>query len=167
MPGSDFLLTTWQGGGNVPPELGLARRLIGAGHRVPVLSEPTVEPDALAVGCSFTPWPTAPSIAAIDRDTAVIKDWRVRNPVGLVRRMGNEVIFGPADRFAHDVLHVLERHPADAADGRSAVWRVDRRGTFRVAHCGATPQHLRSAHTGASRDGFRVAPLASSDRQGA
>ena len=114
MPGSDFLLTTWQGGGNVPPELGLARRLIGAGHRVRVLSEPTVEPDALAVGCSFSPWPTAPSIAAIDRDTAVIKDWRVRNPVGLVRRMGSEVIFGPADRFAHDVLHVLERHPADA-----------------------------------------------------
>ena len=68
MPGSDFLLTTWQGGGNVPPELGLARRLIGAGHRVRVLSEPTVEPDARAVGCSFTPWPTAPSIAAIDRD---------------------------------------------------------------------------------------------------
>jgi len=80
MPGSDFLLTTWQGGGNVPPELGLARRLIGAGHRVRVLSEPTVEPDALAVGCSFTPWPTAPSIAAIDRDTAVIKDWRVLQP---------------------------------------------------------------------------------------
>jgi len=39
MTSSDFLLITWQGGGNLPPELGLARRLIQAGHRVRVLSE--------------------------------------------------------------------------------------------------------------------------------
>lgn len=114
MPGSQFLLTTWQGGGNVPPELGLARRLIEAGHRVRVLSEPTVGSDARAVGCSFTAWPTAPSVAAIDRDTAVIRDWRVRNPVRLLRRMGDEVLFGPADRFARDVVETLARHPADA-----------------------------------------------------
>ncbi len=114
MAGSDFLLTTWQGGGNVGPELGLARRLIEAGHRVRVLSEPTVESDARAVGCSFTAWPTAPSIASIDRDTAVIKDWHVRNPIGLLRRMGSEVLFGPADRFARDVLATVQRHPADA-----------------------------------------------------
>lgn len=114
MAGSDLLLTTWQGGGNVPPELGLAQRLVRAGHRVRVLSEPTVEPDALAVGCSFTAWPTAPSIAALDRDSAVIQDWHVRNPIRMVRRMGSEVLFGPADRLARDVLGTLERHPADA-----------------------------------------------------
>ena len=114
MAGSDFLLTTWQGGGNVGPELALARRLIEAGHRVRVLSEPTVESDARAVGCSFTSWPTAPSIASIDRDTALIKDWHVRNPIGLLRRMGSEVLFGPADRFARDVLATVQRHPADA-----------------------------------------------------
>lgn len=114
MAGSDLLLTTWQGGGNVGPELGLARRLVAAGHRVRVLSEPTVEPEARAAGCSFTRWPTAPSIGAIDRDTAVIKDWHVRNPIGLARRMGDDVLFGPAGRFAHDVLTTLERHPANA-----------------------------------------------------
>ena len=111
---SDLLMTTWQGGGNVGPELGLARRLIEAGHRVRVLSEPTVESDARAVGCAFTAWPTAPSIASIDRDAAVIKDWHVRNPIGLLRRMGSKVLFGPADRYARDVLTTLERHPADA-----------------------------------------------------
>ena len=109
-----FLLTTWQGGGNVPPELGLARQLVDAGHQVRVLSEPTVEEDARAVGCSFTRWPTAPSIASLDRDTALIKDWKVRNPIGLMRQMGDDVLFGPAGRFARDLLDTLDRHGADA-----------------------------------------------------
>ena len=109
-----FLLTTWQGGGNVPPELGLARQLVDAGHQVRVLSEPTVEEDARAVGCSFTRWPTAPSIASLDRDTALIKDWKVRNPIGLIRQMEDDVLFGPAGRFARDLLDTLDRHGADA-----------------------------------------------------
>ena len=94
MAGSDLPLTTWQGGGNLPPQLGLARRLVAAGHRVRVLSEPTVEADAHAVGCSFTPWPTAPSIGAVGRDTAVIKDWTVIGRIATAPRIGREVLFG-------------------------------------------------------------------------
>ena len=79
-----------------------------------VLSEPTVEADARAVGCSFTPWPTGPSIAALARDTAVIKDWTVRGQIAMLPRIGREVLFGPAGRYAHDVLDTLGRYPADA-----------------------------------------------------
>lgn len=75
MTRSRFLLTTWQGGGNATPELGLARRLAAAGHEVHVLSEPTLESDARAAGCSFTPWPTAPSIAATGRRSAGSPRW--------------------------------------------------------------------------------------------
>lgn len=114
MAGADFLMTTWQGGGNLPPHLGLARRLVEAGHRVRVLSEPTVEADARAVGCSFTPWPTGPSIASISRDTSVIKDWTVIGRIASGPRVAREVMFGPAGRFARDVLATLARHPADA-----------------------------------------------------
>ena len=71
---------------------------------ISVTSSSAIPADALAVGCSFTRWPTAPSMAAYDRDAALIKDWHVRNPIGLVRRMGSEVLFGPADRYARDVL---------------------------------------------------------------
>ena len=111
--GSDFLLTTWQGGGNVPPELGLARRLIEAGHRVHVLSEPSVEPDARAAGCSFTRWPTAPSMNAVDRDNAAVKDWPGNNPVTSLRD-GARLVLGQADRCAHDVLGFLDAHHVDA-----------------------------------------------------
>jgi UDP:flavonoid glycosyltransferase YjiC (YdhE family) len=113
MGSSAFLLTTWQGGGVLPPELGLARRLIQAGHRVRVLSEPTVEPDATAAGCSFTPRPTAPSMNAVNRDTAAVKDWTGNNPMTTFRR-GSDLMFGQADRFAHDVLGTLALHGADA-----------------------------------------------------
>jgi MGT family glycosyltransferase len=112
MTGSDFLLITWQGGGNLPPELGLARRLIQAGHRVRVLSEPSVEADAKAVGCQFTSWPTAPAMNPIDRELAAFKDWNLRGRLAAARHPSR--LFGVQSLIAHDVLRTLERHPADA-----------------------------------------------------
>ena len=38
-----FLMPLWEGGGNVPPELGVARRLVARGHQVHVLGDPTIE----------------------------------------------------------------------------------------------------------------------------
>jgi UDP:flavonoid glycosyltransferase YjiC (YdhE family) len=44
------LIASLQGGGTVPPTMGLARGLVERGHRVHVLSEPTVEDEARAAG---------------------------------------------------------------------------------------------------------------------
>ena len=38
-----FLMPMWEGGGNIPPELGVARRLVARGHQVHVLADPTIE----------------------------------------------------------------------------------------------------------------------------
>jgi hypothetical protein len=35
-----FLFVMFEGGGNVPPQLGIARRLVGRGHVVRVLADP-------------------------------------------------------------------------------------------------------------------------------
>ena len=59
-----FLLATIDGGGTLPPEMGLAAELVGRGHSVEVLSDPTVRASALAAGCGFMPWPTAPSVSS-------------------------------------------------------------------------------------------------------
>ena len=111
----DLLLTTFQAGGNVPPQLGLARRLVAAGHRVRVLSEPVIEAEARAVGCAFSAWPTAPPLAPLnDRyDPRSLADWTWRGRLMMVRRIGPEIFFGPAGRFARDVVATVERYPVD------------------------------------------------------
>lgn len=113
-PGT-VLLVTIQGGGNLPPLMGLARRLTDRGHRVHVLSEPSVAGEARAAGCTFTPWPTAPSGNAVDRDLAAARDWELRTPAQVLRFLGTvgDFLFGAAGLFAHDVLVTLEDLPAD------------------------------------------------------
>src|SRR5262245_25571932 len=87
-PMSRFLLATWDGGGTIPPELGLAAELIARGHEVAVLSDDTVEQEAAAAGAGFTPWVRAPQARARDAEQALIRDWELRNPLAQVRQIG-------------------------------------------------------------------------------
>jgi UDP:flavonoid glycosyltransferase YjiC (YdhE family) len=48
-----YLFALWDGSGTVPPELSLARAVIERGHRVTVLADPTIEPEAMAAGADF------------------------------------------------------------------------------------------------------------------
>jgi len=84
--GRRFLLATWDGGGNVPPELGVARRLVAAGHAVHVLGDPTLEADALAAGCTFSPWGRAPHRRNFEPSEDPIQDWESKNPLVLLGR---------------------------------------------------------------------------------
>jgi UDP:flavonoid glycosyltransferase YjiC (YdhE family) len=98
--GATVLLATMQGGGTVPPTMAVARRLVEHGHRVHVLSEPTVADEAAAAGCSFSLWPTAPFADTTNRDRAIGRDWEVRTPAQAVRLVRDltEFIFGAAGR---------------------------------------------------------------------
>ena len=48
-----YLFVTWEGGGNLPPVLGLAQRLIARGHKVRVLSEPCLRNTIESLGAEF------------------------------------------------------------------------------------------------------------------
>ena len=48
-----FLFVTWEGGGNVPPVLGLAADLIKQGHYVRVLAEPCLKVAINEIGADF------------------------------------------------------------------------------------------------------------------
>ena len=63
-----YLLPMWDGGGTVGPGLGVASRLIAHGHAVHVLADPTIEDQAIATGCTFTPWTSAPHRTTLDVD---------------------------------------------------------------------------------------------------
>ena len=54
-PHLDILLATWEGGGNVPPVLGAACRLIAHGHRVRIMADAVVGPAATRAAPNFAP----------------------------------------------------------------------------------------------------------------
>lgn len=109
-----YLLATWEGGGNLPPELGLARRLIAKNHSVRVLACPAVEDAARASGCEFSPWVTAPHKASLAPEDDFMRDWEFKNLFKLFEHALKVFVAEPAERYARDLLTTLEAHPADA-----------------------------------------------------
>ena len=110
---SRFLLATWDGGGTIPPELGLAAELVARGHEVVVLSDDTVEQEAAEAGATFTPWQRAPQARARDAERALIRDWEVKNPLAQVRQVGELLFFGPASLHAADLSDAIDQHSPD------------------------------------------------------
>jgi MGT family glycosyltransferase len=112
------LQVIWAGGGNVPPQLGIARRLVERGHEVRVLGPRALETRIEATGARFVGQTHAPEGDSSRRETDLIRDWEARTPIGAFARARDNVIYGPASRFARDVVAELEREPADlvAAD---------------------------------------------------
>ncbi|HTV26073.1 MAG TPA: glycosyltransferase [Polyangiaceae bacterium] len=104
---------TWDGGGNVPPELALARRLVARGHSVRVLGDPTLEDEARAAGCEFSPWTTAPHKRGRDRSHDVFKDYEIQSPLKMIDAYMQKFLAEPAPRWAADTRAELEAHPAD------------------------------------------------------
>jgi hypothetical protein len=109
-----FLFVMWQGGGNVPVQLGVARQLAEGGHRVRVLADPAVEEEARAAGCEFSAFRLAPHHNLRSRKDDIFRDWEQRTRLGQIGRLFETVSFGPARSYAKDVLDEVTREPADA-----------------------------------------------------
>jgi UDP:flavonoid glycosyltransferase YjiC (YdhE family) len=63
---SDYLFVTWDGGGNVPPALALARRILDRGHRVRVLGHPAQRTSVEGTGLEFHPFATVPAFTGAE-----------------------------------------------------------------------------------------------------
>lgn len=53
---TSYLFVTIDGGGNVPPMLGIAKELVRRGHRVVLLTEPCMESAVLSIGAEYRPF---------------------------------------------------------------------------------------------------------------
>jgi MGT family glycosyltransferase len=110
---SDFLFTTWEGGGSVTPALTAVRQLVARGHRVRVMSDACNRPEAEAAGAEFIAWRRAPSRPDRSRDTDILRDWDVEEPIDGLGRLVDEIMTKPALAYAQDVIDEVRRRPAD------------------------------------------------------
>lgn len=110
----DYLFATWDGGGNVGPELVLARRLVARGHRVTVLASPMLQPQVVATGARFTPWQRAPH-RQHQSEPDPFADHDLHTPKEVIGGLSDQVIVGPAADYAADVEAALDAQPDNAA----------------------------------------------------
>jgi MGT family glycosyltransferase len=111
--GKSFVLATFEGGGSVPPMLGVAERLVARGHRVRVMSDACNREEVEAVGATFVPWNRAPSKPHKSREFDTFDDWSQANPADGFMNLMENLLVGPALGFARDVIEELDREPAD------------------------------------------------------
>ena len=107
-----MLVTLWDGGGTVPAELGVVRRLVARGHEVTVLGDPPMEGAVTATRAVFRPWREAPH-RRTRADPDIVDDASCRTPLGVLDRLLSRLVAGPAAAFARDVQAELADRPAD------------------------------------------------------
>ena len=107
------LVALWDGGGTVPVEIGVVRRLVARGHTVTVLADPTLAEESAAAGARFHSWTRAPHRRSTAVEDDLFRDWECRHPVQVLDRLCERMITGPAARYAADVRDALADQPAD------------------------------------------------------
>ncbi|MGW9629620.1 glycosyltransferase [Agromyces sp. NPDC055520] len=94
-----YLFVLTDAGGTVPPEVGVARRLVDRDHRVTVLADDPLEEATLSAGATFRP--------TTGRVTPPFDDWAIRTPPGIARGMAEHMITGPAPVQAADTAKAI------------------------------------------------------------
>lgn len=110
---ANFLFTTWEGGGNVPPAIETARKLTAAGHRVRFMSEAASCAEAQACGATFVSWTRAPNRKDRSPATQSFRDWEAATPQEGLLSVVRDCWAAPALAYAQDTLDELRREPAD------------------------------------------------------
>jgi glycine/D-amino acid oxidase-like deaminating enzyme len=75
-----YLFALVEGGGNVPPELGAARRLIEHGHTVTVIADDSARSEARSTGAESRRWVRAPNRPDRRPENDPIRDWECKIP---------------------------------------------------------------------------------------
>jgi MGT family glycosyltransferase len=109
-----FLFASWEGGGNLPPALALAHRLVERGHTVRFLGEPCNREEIEATGSTFVSYVHAPHRENKLPASDFIRDWEARTPFEAFAWTRQRLMFGPASAYAQDVQEELAAHLADA-----------------------------------------------------
>jgi MGT family glycosyltransferase len=109
----DYLVTIWDAGGSVPPELAVVRTLVAHGHRAVVLAGPPLRGAVEAAGGVFRSWSRVPHRRDItERDP--FDDNDLSGPAQIVQMLHDRIVSGPAADYADEVGAALDEHRPDA-----------------------------------------------------
>lgn len=108
-----FLFVLWAGGGNVPPQLTLARRVAARGHEVRVLAPAVLRERIQAAGLIHEPYVAAPEHDEAIRERSLIRDFEARTPIGAVTAVRERLLAGMAGPIARDVTGIMQRRHID------------------------------------------------------
>ena len=109
----EFLFVLWAGGGNVPPQLTLARRLVARGHRVRMLAPAVLRDSIEAAGIAFEPYRTIPEHDESVAERSLVRDFEARSKAAAIAASRDNLVAAMARPVAADVLATLDRRPAD------------------------------------------------------
>jgi UDP:flavonoid glycosyltransferase YjiC (YdhE family) len=87
----------------------LAARLIERGHGVRVIGPRCRRESYENLGARFEAYQHAPEHDSRAPETDIIKDWEARTPMGAFARLRDNLMFGPAAAFAHEVVAAVDR----------------------------------------------------------
>ena len=110
-PSRSYLFVTWEGGGNVAPVLGTARRLVERGHRVTVLTEPCLRGPVEQIGARFRPF--VRHFTRTDRTQDIVRDSEAGSPLGALRKTFDNVMFGPCRIVADETRQAIQEVQPD------------------------------------------------------
>jgi UDP:flavonoid glycosyltransferase YjiC (YdhE family) len=106
------LLALWAGGGNVPPQLLVAKRLARAGHQVEVYAPAVLREPIERAGAAYVPYRRAPEHDSSRPDADLIRDWEVRG-LAAAARSRDRLLYGTAESIARDLLDRIAAQPPD------------------------------------------------------
>jgi MGT family glycosyltransferase len=121
-PPRRFLFCTWEGGGHVPPMVTVARRLAARGHAVTLLSDEANRSDA--AGLPFRTWRRAPNRLDKRPESDPVREWEPDNPAGVLQRLLDGVIAGPALAYAQDTLDAVAEVRPDVVISQELLFGV-------------------------------------------
>ncbi len=109
-----LLFVLWNGGGNVPPMLRMARRLIAAGHQVTVLGNSSLRAPVELAGLAFRPFVHGPSHDPGSPDTDCVKMWEATSAAHAAAIARDRMLFGPSHAVALDTADAIAAVDPDA-----------------------------------------------------
>ena len=109
-----FLICHWEGGGNTPPILGLARRLRDRGHAVRVLADACNQAEVVRTGAEFACWQRLPPMIDKSPDHDRYRDWEAGSPLAGVVRVCERLMYGASSAYAQDTRDAIAAWNPDA-----------------------------------------------------